>query len=180
MRRILIVAAAAALCCAPAARAEDYGDPDRLVDYYYRTYLGRAPDPSAAPWVDQLRRGAAPDSVLASILGSDEYYQRAGSTAEGFMRTLFSDVLGRLPTGRERDSFVRRQYTVSRKDLAYELLTQNAGAWVGTFRLSERERDRLREREHERERVLQQERERERDRHRDDHDYRRPPLPFRR
>jgi hypothetical protein len=183
MRRILfMIAMAAAVSFVPTARAQDYGDPNDIVYHWYRAYLGRDPDPSGAGyWADQLRQGNDPNSVLSALLGSDEYYQRAGSRPDGFVGKLYVDLLGRAPSAGEVDFWVRRLYTESRQDVANQILTQNAGAWVGTFRLPVRDRDRwYRDHDHERERaeLLRREREREIQREHDRHDYRRPYIPI--
>jgi len=132
--RLLFIAAAILTCLLPStARAQIYGDPSSLVDYWYRMYLGRAPDASGlATWTSDLNQGQSPDDVLATILGSDEYYARAGSTPEGYMRQLFHDILKREPTPSELDFWVRRMYLEDRKTIADEILTQNPGVWVGS------------------------------------------------
>jgi hypothetical protein len=132
MRRNLIFAAAAVLFLAPATvNAQAYGDPSSLVDYWYRTYLGRPADSGLTFWVNHLQQGDPPDSVLAGILGSDEYYKRAGGTPDGFVGLLFRDIVKRQPSPSEMDFWVRRQYTEDRQSVADEILTQNPGVWVG-------------------------------------------------
>ncbi len=48
MRRLILIGAVAVVCLAglapSAARAQAYGDQYALVDYWYRTYLGRPAD----------------------------------------------------------------------------------------------------------------------------------------
>jgi uncharacterized protein DUF4214 len=123
MRRNLLFATAALLFLAPATvNAQAYGDPSSLVDYWYRTYLGRPADSGLTFWVNHLQQGDPPDSVLAGILGSDEYYKRAGGTP---------DIVKRQPSPSEMDFWVRRQYTEDRQSVADEILTQNPGVWVG-------------------------------------------------
>jgi len=109
-----------------------YGDSNALVDSWYRTYLGRAPDPAMAGWVAQLNQGTPADRVLSSILGSDEYYLRAGSTPQGFITLLYSDILQRAPTAAEVNYWVGRMYTTDRPGIADALLTQNPGVWVSS------------------------------------------------
>jgi hypothetical protein len=134
MRYLVLLIAALFLSLEPsAAQAQTYGDPNSLVDYWYRTYLGRTPDPSGiVTWVNALNQGTPPDAVLASILGSDEYYQRAGSTPEGFISQLFNDLLHRSPRPGDLDFWVRRMYTEDRRAIAADILTQNPGVWVGS------------------------------------------------
>jgi hypothetical protein len=112
--------------------AQVYGDPSSLVDYWYRTYLGRPGDQGMTTWVDQLNQGAPPDAVLAGILGSPEYYARAGSTPEGFISRLYADILKRPATSSELGYWVPRMYTEDRSTIADTLLTQNPGIWIGS------------------------------------------------
>lgn len=132
MRRLVLFAAAALLCLAPsAARAQTYGDPTSLVNYWYQTYLGRPGDGGMTYWVNHLQQGDAPDSVLAGILASDEFYQRAGNTPQGYIALLFNDILKRPPSANELNYWVGRMYTEDRQGIAEDLLTQNPGTWVG-------------------------------------------------
>jgi hypothetical protein len=133
MRHFLFLSATVLFCLtACRVEAQVYGDTTSLVDSWYRTYLGRAPDPAMSGWVAQLNQGVPADRVLASILGSDEYYLRAGSTPQGFITRLYSDVLQRAPTPAELDYWVRRMYTTDRTAIADAVLTQNPGVWVST------------------------------------------------
>jgi hypothetical protein len=132
MRRFILASMAASLFLVPsAAQAQVYGDPNSLVDYWYRTYLGRTPDPGMNVWVNALNQGVPADQALAGILGSDEYYARAGSTPEGFISRLYSDLLGRSPTPSEMNYWLGRMYVEDRSTIADTLLTQNPGVWVG-------------------------------------------------
>jgi Domain of unknown function (DUF4214) len=134
MRYFALVSVAVLLCLAPSpGQAQVYGDPSSLVDYWYRTYLGRAPDPSGlASWTAQLNQGNAPDAVLAAILGSAEFYAKAGSAPEGFIMLLYQDILKRSPSPNELAFWVGRMYTEDRQTIADEILTQNPGVWVGS------------------------------------------------
>src|SRR5436309_1458454 len=92
----------AGLIAAPASAQYPYSPPgygndadaNTLVGSWYLKFLGRTPDAGRAYWVRQLQAGNAPETVLAGILGSDEYYVRGGSTPEGFVQRLFADVAG--------------------------------------------------------------------------------------
>jgi hypothetical protein len=64
----------------------------------YLVYLGRTPDSGGLTfWLGQLQSGRTPDQVAAGILGSPEYFAKAGSTNQGFITALYADVLGRAP-----------------------------------------------------------------------------------
>lgn len=131
MRHLLFLGATLLVGLVPSvAPAQVYGDSNALVDYWYRTYLGRAPDPAMAGWVAQLNRGTPADAVLAGILGSDEYYGRGGSTPQGFVALLYNDIQGRPPTLAEVNYWVRRMYSTDRAGIADAILVQNPGVWV--------------------------------------------------
>lgn len=100
--------------------------PDALVASWYRQYLGRNPDPSAQGWVDILRVGQAPDLVLAQILGSTEYYDRAGSTPEGFVQSLYRDLLGRGPSRQQLVEGVRVVEANGLQEAAHRVLSMQA------------------------------------------------------
>jgi hypothetical protein len=103
-------------------------DADALVNAWYRRYLGRDMDPAGIGWVGQVRDGVDPASVLASILGSDEYFERSGGTPDRFVDRLYQDAAGRRPTGREREYAVRYSDNPGRVAIANDLLHQNPGA----------------------------------------------------
>jgi hypothetical protein len=131
MRRIILLAVLAALVAAAPARAQD---PNQMVAAWYQRYLGRGTDPYAAAWVNALRGGSSPSSVLAQILGSPEYYQRAGNTPQGFVQRLFLDVLGRGPSPGEWNFWVNQLNFRDATSVAYDFLTrypQDFGAAFG-------------------------------------------------
>lgn len=103
---------------------------DDLVRFWYRKFLNREADPMAGVWTNELRGGQDPHSVLSTILGSDEYYTRAGSTPEGFVRTLFRDLTERPPSPQEMDHWARRAAYGDRNDIAYALLTRYPQTWA--------------------------------------------------
>jgi hypothetical protein len=61
--------------------------------------LGRKPDPAGfAYWVNGVRSAAfTVEDATALILGSAEYYERAGGTDTTFIEALYDDVLDRSP-----------------------------------------------------------------------------------
>src|SRR5262249_54558768 len=68
----------------------------RVIAGYYQDFLGRAAGAGElADWVEAQRRGATPEQVLAAVLGSPEYLQRAGGTNAAFLDRLYRDLLGR-------------------------------------------------------------------------------------
>jgi len=116
-----------------AAKAQVYGDSNSLVDYWYRAYLGRAPEAEGlATWANQLNQGVPANQVLATILASDEYYRRAGGIPQGFIARLYSDLLNRAPSSADLNFWVGRMYTEDRTVLVLQFLEQNPGVWVGS------------------------------------------------
>jgi hypothetical protein len=145
MFRFLLAALLWAAVVVPTAPAQNYpeqyrgypahqraypADPEALVRSWYQKYLGREVDPSGySSWVNSLTQGSPPEAVLATILASDEYFQRAGNTPEGFIQQLFRDFVGRGPTRGEFDLWVRRVYSDDRRDIAYALLRRHPQTW---------------------------------------------------
>jgi hypothetical protein len=117
-----------------------YGDrsAERTVARWYERYLGRPMDPYARTWVEALASGQDPDQVLSGILGSDEYYRRAGGTPGAFINRLYRDVAGRRPTPGEVRHWLREFHSSSRGDIAYAILTRNGQDLDDRDRLSDR------------------------------------------
>ncbi len=68
----------------------------QLVQGYYVRYLRRAVAPSAAevaPLAARLNAGERRESVITSILASQEYYNLAGGTTDGFVAAAYGDLL---------------------------------------------------------------------------------------
>ena len=71
---------------------------NKVVTDLYLLALDRQPDPSGlAHWRGQILSGTGPSAVAVSVFGSEEFFQRAGSTHGGFVDRLFAKVLGRQP-----------------------------------------------------------------------------------
>ncbi len=87
----------------------------RLISQYYATssptvignFLRR---PAAAAeisaWVSFLQAGGTPQQVVNIIVGSTEYYQKAGGTNLNFLLQSYQDVLGRPIDAAGRDGFL--------------------------------------------------------------------------
>jgi PAS domain-containing protein len=66
-----------------------------LIAGYYTTFLGRPVDAGGLQsWLATLQ-GSSPEWVLAGIVASDEYFQRAGGTNAAWLDRVYRDVLGR-------------------------------------------------------------------------------------
>jgi len=132
MRYLCVFAIALLLAQSAPVSAQAVADPVALVDSWYRMYLGRSAlgDPGSTGWMNQLRRGNSPASVLAGILASHEYFIRVGGTMPDFIRAVYGEVVGRPATPGELRFWLRRAYTQSRQDIANEILAQNPGAGI--------------------------------------------------
>ena len=74
----------------------------RMVQFWYLRYLGRqVMGAEANGWINLLLQGVSEEQVLAQILGSSEFFNRAGSffntgnASENFIRTLYLLLLNR-------------------------------------------------------------------------------------
>ena len=74
----------------------------RMVNSLYTKLLGRAADPGGeVRFAAALGAGMTMEQVQAAIIGSTEYYQRAGGVNDLFLKAVYMDVLSRAidPTG---------------------------------------------------------------------------------
>jgi len=136
MKRLIIIAALALLVVPLPGAAQyppsyGYNDPEQMVQGWYRQFLGRNADAGASAWIEQLRSGQQPEAVLAGILGSSEYYLRAGGTPDHFVRRLHMDLTGRSPNPRELNFWMDQVYRSDRQDVAYRMLQRYPQGWGG-------------------------------------------------
>jgi hypothetical protein len=97
-----------------------------VVGGLYQKLLGRSADAGAVTaFVNLLASGGTVEQVRATLLGSDEYFQKGGNTTnDGFLDNLFLDTLGRhidpgaLPVFRQQ-----LQAGTSRATVALTILT---------------------------------------------------------
>jgi CSLREA domain-containing protein len=74
----------------------------------YQRFLHRNPDESGlVGYVRDLQGGESIEDVTIEILSSTEYRTNA-SSAEGFVNSVFKDILGRLPDGDDLQRYVTR------------------------------------------------------------------------
>lgn len=65
----------------------------RVVDDVYRTFLQRLPDPSGqAFWAGRVQRGTNPDELRAQVIGSNEWWTKAGASPQSFAAALYQQV----------------------------------------------------------------------------------------
>jgi hypothetical protein len=122
MRRFISIAFLGLLVvAAPAVAGEQ--SPTSLLQGWYKQYLGREVEPSGLNyWIALLNDGASPAFVQSKILGSDEYFVRAGNDPSSFVQGLFRDVLKRKPTATEYRFWLARSKAIPYDALAYEFL----------------------------------------------------------
>ncbi len=132
MRYLLFPALLVAFQVGNMAQAQPPGAPRQIVRGWYERFLGREPDyPAAQGWVDQLRSGTPPANVLVGILASDEFFQNAGSTPEGYVESLFQHLLGRPATPAELSYWANLYEQQGRQSVALGLLNQYPQSWQG-------------------------------------------------
>ena len=69
-----------------------------LVETYYQDFLGRSAGASEQSfWAQSMLAGTRDELVLSQILGSDEYFQKAGGTNQDWLNQLYQDLLNRAP-----------------------------------------------------------------------------------
>ena len=98
---------------------------NRLIQSWYTTYLGRQPAAAEAQsWVNAMQAGMTETQVQAAILGSDEFYKRAGmlnpnmSANAAYIQNLYSVVLARSPASGELASWLSALATQPRSAIA--------------------------------------------------------------
>ncbi len=69
------------------------------VELYYNVYLERSADPAGFSYfVGQWQSGAkSQEELVAFLVGSNEFYNRSGGTADAFVTRAYFDILGRQP-----------------------------------------------------------------------------------
>src|SRR4051794_15725719 len=132
MKRLILVALLGLLCLPLSGYGQYDNTPeDQMLREWYTRFLGRTPDPGSAMWVDALKAGQSPDTVLSQILASTEYYIRGGSNARGFVQRLHTDLTGRPPGPRETEFWVNQLYRTDRQDVAYAMIQRYQPSWGG-------------------------------------------------
>jgi hypothetical protein len=68
-----------------------------VVDGFYRSILGRAPDAEGRRhWIEQFRSGGMTTTAMASsFYASEEYFRRSGGSVSAWVDTLYREILGR-------------------------------------------------------------------------------------
>ncbi len=81
----------------------------KVIDDLYADVLGREPDAGGREfWIGQLQAGMSTAHVVSSFFASDEYFDQAGGTNEGFVDELYQAILRRSPDADGRTFWVGR------------------------------------------------------------------------
>ncbi|QVL33230.1 DUF4214 domain-containing protein [Telmatocola sphagniphila] len=98
MMRISLVSlvAVTVLATSPTIATDPRFDAAQFVRSVYLSYLDREPDAAGvANLVQQLRNGTTPSDIKASILSSQEFYQRCQNNPRLWVASLYAKVLNR-------------------------------------------------------------------------------------
>jgi len=101
----------------------------RVVDDVYKTFLKRNPDSGGQTyWAEKLRTGANPDAIRTQVIGSNEYYTKAGASSAGFAAAIYQQVT-RIPATKAQVDAVVNQIRAgkTRTSIAAALLATPAG-----------------------------------------------------
>ncbi len=116
MRRLFpLTLLIAPLVALPAQAQERVPPPDEggggvaLINNWIHRFMGREPNRQDIANGRAIDDGTLdPNDLLPAILSCDEYYNRAGGDNVRYIRKLFHDVVGRVPSQREIDYWDRR------------------------------------------------------------------------
>ena len=95
------------------------------VSSLYTHYLGRSPDPAGQVfWSNFLLNGGTLEQVAEGLVSSNEYFTLEGSTNQGFVQALYTEVLNRSPGTAELNSWLTALNAgASRSSVAVDFLT---------------------------------------------------------
>jgi hypothetical protein len=97
----------------------------KIISEWHQLYLGRKPsDKEHAQMMQKVRVGTNGIAIQAAVVGSDEYYKKHGSTTQGFMNAVFSDVVGRKATPAEVATLQAQVNRFGRYKFAIELISK--------------------------------------------------------
>lgn len=99
----------------------------KLVDVNYAIYLDRSADPKGRNFLVRgwMARRFTYERVIATLVGSTEYFRLAGRTNTGFVDKAFADILGREPSASVENFFVGVAATRGRATVAVLLATSH-------------------------------------------------------
>ncbi len=102
---------------------------EKLVNDLYVKYLGRNADAGGlAGYVQLLAAGGTVNQIASSILGSQEFFDKAGGTNEGFINALYLAVLERPADALALANLGPLSFGVSRQQIALNILNSPEAA----------------------------------------------------
>lgn len=97
-----------------------------VVDDYYQKVLGRGVDPSGLEfWLNVWEATGGPEIVRASLIGSGEYFQKAGGTNQKAIQSLYNDLLRRTAADAEEDYWIDVMSRAALANVAYGFVTSD-------------------------------------------------------
>ncbi len=96
------------------------------VDNYYQKVLGRGVDPSGLEfWLNVWNATGGPEVVRASLIGSGEYFQKAGGTNQKAIQSLYNDLLRRTAVDAEENYWIDVMSRAALANVAYGFVTSD-------------------------------------------------------
>jgi hypothetical protein len=96
------------------------------VDDYYQKVLGRTVDPSGLEfWLSVWDATGGPEVVRASLIGSGEYFHKAGGTKQGAIQALYNDLLRRTAVDSEENYWIDVMSRAALANVAYGFVTSD-------------------------------------------------------
>jgi len=104
----------------------------RITELGYAIYLDRPADQAGQAVLVKglLARRITYERMVATLVGSTEYFRRHGSTNAGFVDAAYADILGRSPAPSARDHFIAVAASQSRTAVALALVTSTEARTV--------------------------------------------------
>lgn len=97
-----------------------------VIDDYYEKILGRSVDPSGLEfWLNVWTATGGPETVRAALIGSGEYFQKAGGTNQGAIQSLYNDLLRRSAVDSEEDYWLDVMGRAALANVAYGFVTSD-------------------------------------------------------
>ncbi len=94
-----------------------------LIDGWYQQFLGRPVDGALASWLALFGAGSKDEDVMSGILGSLEYATDTGGTDEGFIKSIYVQLLGRTPQASDYTNWEFFLGSHTHAEMAHALLT---------------------------------------------------------
>lgn len=96
------------------------------INDYYQKVLGRDVDPSGLEfWLNVWDATGGPEVVRASLIGSGEYFSKAGGTNQKAIQSLYNDLLRRTAVEAEEDYWINVMSHAALANVAYGFVTSD-------------------------------------------------------